>query len=61
MMVYVSDGSIFTSYRGLLVREWMSTLASLGKTLGMGIFLRLSLKNINRKKNSLPRWKFETQ
>lgn len=63
-MVYVSYGSVFTSYKALLVREWMSTLASLGKTLGMGIFLRLLYIHINRKKIktiSCPRSKFETQ
>lgn len=50
IVVHVSNGSIFTSYTALLVREWMSALAFLGKTLGMTIFLRLLLKNINRKK-----------
>lgn len=52
-MVYVSEGYVFTSYKTLLVRGWMSALASLGKTLGIGVFLSLLLKNINRKKKIL--------
>lgn len=60
-MVYVSEGYVFTSYKTLLVGGWMSALASLGKTLGIGVFLSLLLKNIDRKKISSPRWKFETQ
>lgn len=51
--VYISDGSIFTSYKALPVKEWMSVLASLGKILGMGIFLGLLRKNMNMKNQFL--------